>query len=177
MNSWRAQLGLFNSPPHQTASCRHSTHYTIPSPFFSFCSLGKRCPVYNQQVLCTSEQYRQPGYTTQSTMPPRVRKTLPYKVEEEIIADIEKGRRKADLASQHQDNESPIRTVWKNHDRIKAILHGSPGEGLAAKQVLVTWLWKKTRNLWLDTYRGRLGLMSLLMANRFVSRPTFIIKK
>lgn len=39
-------------------------------------------------------------------MPPSVRKTLTYKVKGEIIAEIKKGRRHADLAIQHHINES-----------------------------------------------------------------------
>lgn len=76
------------------------------------------------------------GYANQSIMPPRVGKTLSYKVKEEIIAEIEKGRKKADLARQHQVNVSRIRTVWKNRDQVKAVLGDNTQDGQSIAKLI-----------------------------------------
>ena len=57
--------------------------------------------------------------------PPRPRKRMNYSEKLEIVLAIEKGEKKAHLARKYDVNESTIRTIFKDREKIKKMAKSS----------------------------------------------------
>lgn len=58
--------------------------------------------------------------------PPITRTKIPYSKKLEIVQAIERGEKKAHLARKYGVNESTIRTVYKNKNKIRQVVRGNP---------------------------------------------------
>lgn len=60
--------------------------------------------------------------------PPIKRRKITYATKLEIVQEVERGGKKAHIARKHGVNESTIRTIYRDREKIRKVLKGNPGQ-------------------------------------------------